>query len=96
MKKFVIEREIAGAGNLTQAEFDQITETSCCVLKDMGPRIEWVESYVTDDKIYCIYRAPDADTIREHADKSGLGFFKCRIAQNMIRMDMRVDDIANR
>ena len=71
MKKFVIEREIAGAGNLTQAEFDKITETSCCVLKDMGPRIEWVESYVTDDKIYCIYRAPDADTIREHAEKGG-------------------------
>ncbi|HEC58982.1 hypothetical protein LCGC14_0936170 [marine sediment metagenome] len=71
MKKFVIEREISGAGKLSKEEYDQITEKSCCVLKDMGPRIEWVESYVTDDKIYCTYLAPDADTIREHAEKGG-------------------------
>lgn len=71
MKKFVIEREIPGAGSFTQGEFDQITEKSCSVLKDMGPRIEWLESYVTDDKIYCVYLAPDIDTIKEHAEKGG-------------------------
>lgn len=71
MKKFVIEREIPGAGNLTQEEFAQITEKSCSVLREMGPRIEWLESYVTDDKIYCVYLAPDVDTIKEHAEKGG-------------------------
>lgn len=71
MKKFVIERDIPGAGNFTQEEFAQITEKSCSVLKDMGPRIEWLESYVTDDKIYCVYLAPDVDTIKEHAEKGG-------------------------
>lgn len=71
MKKFVIERDIPGAGQLTDEEFGQITEKSCSIIKDMGPRIEWVESYVTDDKIYCVYLAPDVDTIKEHAQKGG-------------------------
>jgi Protein of unknown function (DUF4242) len=71
MPKFVIEREIAGAGKLPAAELQAISQKSCSVLNAMGPRIQWVQSYVTDDKIYCIYNAPDADMIREHAKKGG-------------------------
>jgi len=67
MPKFVIEREIPGAGNLTAEQLKAISQTSCGVLKSMGPQIQWVQSYVTDNKIYCIYIAPDADTVREHA-----------------------------
>ena len=71
MPKFVIEREIPGAGDLTAEQLQGISQTSCGVLQEMGPRIQWVQSYVTDDKIYCVYIAPDADTIREHAEKGG-------------------------
>jgi hypothetical protein len=71
MPKFVIEREIPGAGKLSPAELNAISQTSCSVLKAMGPQIQWVESYVTDDKVYCIYIAPDADSVREHATRGG-------------------------
>ncbi|HEX2532310.1 MAG TPA: DUF4242 domain-containing protein [Chitinophagaceae bacterium] len=71
MPKFVIERELPGAGNLTPGELQGISQTSCGVLRSMGPEIQWVHSYVTDDKIYCLYIAPDADTIREHARQGG-------------------------
>jgi hypothetical protein len=71
MPKFVIEREIAGAGKLPATELQAISQKSCSVLNAMGPRIQWVQSYVTDDKIYCVYNAPDADMIREHAKKGG-------------------------
>jgi hypothetical protein len=71
MPKFVIEREIPKAGNLSAAELQSISLTSCSVLREMGPRIQWIESYVTDDKIYCVYIAPDEDTIRTHAQKGG-------------------------
>jgi hypothetical protein len=67
MPKFVIEREIAGAGRLTQEQLQAISQASCGVLREMGPQIQWVQSFVTDDKIYCIYNAPDAETVREHA-----------------------------
>jgi hypothetical protein len=67
MPKFVIEREIPGAGKLTAAELQAISQKSCGVLQNMGPRIQWVESFVTDNKIYCIYVAPDEATVREHA-----------------------------
>jgi hypothetical protein len=67
MPRFVIEREIPGAGKLTQEELIAISQKSCGVLRDLGPRIQWVQSYVTDDKIYCTYLAPDAETVREHA-----------------------------
>ena len=69
MPKFIIEREIPGAGDLTPADLQSISQKSCCVLGEMGPKIQWVNSYVTDEKIYCIYIAPDKDTIREHASK---------------------------
>lgn len=71
MPKFVIEREIPGAGNLTPEQLKAISQTSCGVLKAMGPQIQWVQSFVTDDKIYCIYIAPDEASVREHASKGG-------------------------
>ena len=71
MPKFVIERDIPGAGKMTPAELQAVAQTSCGVLRDMGPRIQWVHSYVTDDKVYCIYVAPDAEAVREHARQGG-------------------------
>jgi hypothetical protein len=67
MPKFVIEREIPGAGNLTGEELKSISQTSCSVLRKLGYEIQWIQSYVTGDKIYCIYRAPNEDLIKEHA-----------------------------
>ena len=71
MPKFVIERELAGAGKLSKQELQAISQKSCNVLEDMGPKIQWVQSYVTDNKIYCIYLAPDEETVRVHAQKGG-------------------------
>ncbi len=71
MKTYVIEREIPGAGDLSAEELKGISQTSCSVLKDMGPQIEWLHSYVTDNKIYCVYKAESIALIREHADKGG-------------------------
>jgi hypothetical protein len=71
MKTYVIEREIPNAGKLTPAELKGISQTSCGVLKEMGPRIQWVHSYVTGNKIYCIYKAENAELIKEHARKGG-------------------------
>src|SRR5438552_2437655 len=67
MPKYVIEREIAGAGKLTPDQLKGISQKSCGVLKKLGPQIQWLESYVTDDKIYCVYIAPDEATVREQA-----------------------------
>ena len=71
MPRFVIEREIPGAGKLSQEELHAISQKSCGVLQEMGPRIQWQESFVTADKIYCVYIAPDEATVREHAQKGG-------------------------
>jgi hypothetical protein len=71
MPKFVIEREIPGAGNLTPAELQEISRKSVSVLHEMGPQIQWLQSYVTGDKVYCVYLAPDEATIREHARRGG-------------------------
>ena len=71
MPKFVIEREIAGAGKLPRNELQAISQKSCGVLHGMGPQIQWVQSYVTDDKIYCVYVAPDEAAVRTHAQKGG-------------------------
>ena len=71
MPKFVIEREIPGAGKLTPEQLKSISQKSCGVLKEMGPQIEWVQSYVTGNKIYCIYKAENEELIREHAKKGG-------------------------
>ncbi|MEO6421537.1 MAG: DUF4242 domain-containing protein [Candidatus Nitrotoga sp.] len=69
MPKYIIEREIPNAGQLTAAKLRQISQESCCVLNDMGPQIQWEESYVTDNKIYCIYIAPDKQSIKTHAER---------------------------
>ena len=71
MPKFVIERELPGAGSLSPQELNAISQKSCGVLSRMGPQIQWVHSYVTQDKIYCIYIAPDEKTVREHASQGG-------------------------
>jgi len=71
MPKFVIERELRGAGKLTAAELQGVSEKSCSVLRNLGPQIQWVQSYVTDDKIYCVYIAPNEEMIREHARQGG-------------------------
>jgi len=71
MPKYIIEREIAGAGKLTAEQLQGISQKSCSVLKKLGPQIQWVESYVTDDKVYCVYIAPGEDLIREHAKQGG-------------------------
>ena len=71
MPKFVIEREIVGAGKLPRQELQAISQKSCSVLQNMGPKIQWVQSFVTDDKIYCLYIAPDEETVKQHAQKGG-------------------------
>ena len=71
MPKFVIERELPGAGRLSPAELQAISQKSCGVLATMGPKIQWLHSFVTDDKIYCVYIAPDEATVREHATQGG-------------------------
>lgn len=67
MPKYIIERQIPDAGKLSKNELQQISEKSCCILQQMGPKIQWLESFVTDNKLYCIYIAPDEETIRQHA-----------------------------
>lgn len=69
MPKYIIEREIPGADLLTQQELKAISQRSCGILNSMGPRIQWLESYVTDDKVYCVYIAPDEATVRAHAEQ---------------------------
>ena len=71
MPKYVIERNIPSAGELSSQELQAISQKSCGVLRDMGPQIQWVESYVTSDKVYCIYIAPNEQSIREHAQNGG-------------------------
>ena len=71
MPKYVIEREIPGAGKLTQEQLKNISQTSCRVLQNLGPEINWVHSYVTEDKIYCVYIAPNKEMILEHAKQGG-------------------------
>ena len=71
MPKFVIEREIPGAGNLSPKELKAISQKSCGVLSKMGPQIQWLQSYVTGDKVYCVYIAPNEKLVREHAKQGG-------------------------
>jgi hypothetical protein len=71
MPKYIIEREIPNAGALSPADLKAISQKSCAVLQDLGPSIQWVQSYVTEDKITCVYIAPNADLIREHAKRGG-------------------------
>jgi hypothetical protein len=71
MPKFIIEREIPGAGQLSAADLQAVSQKSCSVLRELGPGVQWVESYVTDDKVYCVYIANDEALIRKHAEMGG-------------------------
>lgn len=72
MPQYVIEREIPGAGSLTEEQIREVSLRSLETLKDMGPHIQWVHSYVTEDKVYCVYLAPDEETVREHARRTNI------------------------
>ncbi len=84
MPKYVIEREIPGAGKLSRQELHAISQKSCGVLKGMGPQIQWVESFVTDDKVYCVYIAPNADMVKEHARQGGFPANRISEVKSMI------------
>lgn len=85
MPKYVIEREMPGAGALSPSQLQEAAATSCNVLRALGPQIQWVQSYVTDDKLYCIYIAPNEEIIREHARRGG--FPANRISQMRVLLD---------
>ena len=80
MPKFVIERDLPGAGKLSRADLQAISQKSCAVLHEMGPKIQWLQTYVTNDKLYCVYIAPDEAAVREHAR---LGGFPCNRVSNV-------------
>ena len=84
MPQYVIERDMPGVGSLGAGDLKAASQTSCAVLHQMGPDIQWVQSYVTDDKNYCIYRAPNEDMIREHAEKGGFPANRISEVQAMI------------
>jgi len=84
MPKYVIERELPGAGKLGPAELKAISEKSCSVLSELGPSIQWVESYVTEDKIYCIYNAPNKELVKKHAEMGGFPANRVEEIKNMI------------
>jgi hypothetical protein len=84
MPQYVIERDMPGVGSLGQGDLKGASQTSCSVLRDLGPEIQWVHSYVTDDKIYCIYRAPNEEIIREHAQRGGFPASKISQVRNVI------------
>lgn len=84
MPKYIIEREIPHAGALTAQDLQGISQKSCSVLNEMGPKIQWLQSYVTDNKVYCVYIAPDEATIREHAEKGGFPANRISKVETMI------------
>jgi len=84
MPKYVIEREIPGAGALPAEQLKAISQKSCGVLRQMGPQIQWVQSYVADDKVYCVYIAPDEDALRKHAELGGFPINRISRVQTMI------------
>jgi hypothetical protein len=84
MPKFIIEREISGAGKLSPLDLRGVSQKSCSVLQSLGPQIQWVESYVTDDKIYCVYIAPNEEMIREHASQGGFPANRVSAVRRMI------------
>ena len=84
MPKFIIERHIPGAGNFTSEQLKEISILSMGVLNEMGPTIQWVHSFVTDDVVYCVYVAPDADTVREHARRGGFPANRVSVVATMI------------
>jgi hypothetical protein len=84
MPQYVIERDMPGVGKLEVADLKNASQTSCDVLRDLGPQIQWVHSYVTDDKVYCVYRAPNEEMIREHAQRGGFPANRISQVRSMI------------
>lgn len=84
MPKYVIERDIAGVGASTADALQAVSQTSCSVLNELGPQIQWVQSFVTDDKIYCVYIAPNEEMIREHASRGGFPANRISEVRNVI------------
>jgi hypothetical protein len=84
MPRYVIEREIPGAGQLSQDQLQAIAQKSCDVISDLGPKIQWVESFVTDDKIYCVYNAPNKEIIKQHAELGGFPAHRIEEIRNVI------------
>jgi cell division inhibitor SulA len=84
MPKYVIEREIPGVGKLSAQELQAVSQKSCDVLRELGPQIQWLQSYVTPDKLYCVYIAPDEETVREHARRSGFPANRISQVKSMI------------
>jgi hypothetical protein len=84
MPRYLIERELPGAGNFTHDELRAISQKSCGVLDELGPKIQWVDSYVTENKIYCVYNAPNKEIIEEHAKKGGFPANRIEEIKNMI------------
>ena len=84
MPRYVIERELPGAGKLTRDELHAISQKSCGVIRDLGPSIQWVESFVTEDKIYCVYNAPDKEILRKHAEMGGFPANRIEEIRNVI------------
>jgi cell division inhibitor SulA len=84
MPHYVIEREIPGAGKLSPQELQAISQTSCGVLQKLGPQIQWIQSYVTDDKVYCIYIAPSEELVREHARQGGFPANRVSVVRKVI------------
>lgn len=84
MPKYVIERDIPGVGASTADALQAVSQTSCSVLNELGPQIQWVQSYVTDDKIYCVYIAPNEEMIREHASQGGFPANRISEVRNVI------------
>ena len=84
MPKYIIEREIPGAGKLSGDELKGVSQKSCDVLKQLGPQIQWVQSYVTGDKVYCVYIAPNEDLIRKHAQQGGFPANRISEVKNVI------------
>jgi hypothetical protein len=91
LPKFIIEREIPGVGGMSDETLQQVSQKSCNVLRELGPEIQWVESYVTDDKLYCVYIAADEGLIREHAETGG--FPANRISQIIRMIDPTTEEL---
>ncbi|RXH55826.1 DUF4242 domain-containing protein [Granulicella sibirica] len=84
MPKFLIERNIPGAGDLTPDQLNAVSKTSCAAIRTIGPQVQWVESFVTDDKIYCVYIAPDEATVLEHAKIGGFPANSVKVIRTII------------
>lgn len=84
MPRYLVERDLPGAGLMTNEQLHDIAEKSCSVLMEMGPQIQWLNSYVTDDKVYCLYIAPSAQLVLEHSEKGGFPATKVSEVKNVI------------